>query len=744
MKAIVFSVIAMFLCNFCLAADDDVSAKKEAMRLAAKMLIDELRSSAVNHPLNSDAMLSEMEKNKEAHAKKDASRETLLKNAEGDIQSWYKTESSTLLKRLDSTKPENVDSWFSNNEENDFLKCPDAVVKESLSKNFDSAFDKARENACKNQWNRLTTDVYPNENELDTIEESKLKDVLTDRLLKKQAEPVFEENKSLIETNIIPNIIQDARTQRDQQKGAVTKSSGGDKLTPEEIGKQIQSDVDEYLQAFQKERAEKKVPGKVYGIFPSVSKLIPTRSSDLAAEKFSKAIDRMKCEVSKEWVKQQITGDLKAHSEKAKSQEILASSLVGSITNQLVDAHSGKVPQELKNDFQKFLRSLLEKDEYKNAISQLIERGLSQPFDSARNELSDEQFKSSFKPLAEETWKPDTAMIDDNYNTIRIVIDEPLALPGISSSRFNDSELLEETKNKVLETEKALVTKGLSAMRNQMRIVETLAEKLETALKDSSTVATLPSEEELIKALTDSVVSDWKKDELSAAYPDIFQRAHDDIARRVKAMLPRAKEEREKEAIAKTTPQSSPKENPAAGNKEGGSGKEKSEESGGGETSEGGSGSGGGGGDGVGPGKVKPHLPDLLIDVTYKDGATLVLVKLLKDNKVQRLFHFNADSAKPNDILPKLGDMKKFFAEWLVKAQATQEDPKSEIELFVLVRVFNEDTPYGCVIALRRCLGNVLKEKGIKTIKVLWFDDFIEDPKVMPVEPEKKGMVLQA
>ena len=71
---------------------------------------------------------------------------------EQNFRNWYKREVQQIIDKLDTDRPSNVDSWFSQEDLQGLQEFPLAVATANLERNFDSVFRNARQRVCLDQW----------------------------------------------------------------------------------------------------------------------------------------------------------------------------------------------------------------------------------------------------------------------------------------------------------------------------------------------------------------------------------------------------------------------------------------------------------------------------------------------------------------------------------------------------------------------------------------------------------------
>ncbi len=737
-KKLIIVVVVVFVNvllfgKFCLGNRDQFSAEKINARISAKAFIAGVQKRAKNRLVDPSQLSQKMINNLSKYQDR-AKTWSIVQQEEknDDLLKWYRKEITLILQGLNQKKPEGVDNFFTEEEKEEFFKCPDEVIKAYLSRNFGknaadktSVFGKARKSACDLQLNKLVKDVYPTEKEVDYAltqnRISALRSTILGRLVKRQKGPVFSENVAVLSTSFIDPMLNDAKSQFKKQGSIVSNSSGSSYVVPEDIASSIKNEIAQYQKGLKKEKQRKTIT-KVYSIFPSVESKVSVKSREIAISKFRDSVSSTTLSIDQNAFKKMIKANLSNHADKDKSWNSCFASFHNVMANKAVDIHTAKAGEKKRAAFRKFLSSLIFNSDKscKDAVNKLVERSLKKGFESIRKEISQEQFKEFFKPLEDNTWNPSENEIDKWYNR-SLNISEPLKIPGVSSKSFDPSTLFKETVEMVRRAEESAIRKGLNVLKGQMSAIE----KLESQMKREVQTMTSPTIEKVIQSYTEKL----KKD-----YPNLFKRAQDDIRRRARDILEAEVKRKADAAKARARDQLKDKGRSdtlsigpgAEGGKEQEGGSEKSGQTPGG----GGSGTDGGIGPGKGPGKQQEELgdemPDVILDFGHESGRTYADIMFPKESKDKiRLFmDLNVNLNSSNIVMAR-----KLFAGWIRDAIKRSKKDQQEINLYVFARVFQGNfVLYRMVYYFRECLIGALEDVNDKKVKIHWHDKLFDAP----------------
>lgn len=739
--------------KFCLGSKDQFSAEKINARISAKAFIAGIQKRAKNRLIDFNQLSQKMLNNPGKYQDRTRTWSILQQEEKNDdLLKWYRKEITLILRGLNQKRPEGVDDFFTKEEREAFLKCPDQIVKVYLDRNFGKShtngmtiFAKARKKAYTAQLDKLTKDVYPTEDEVDMAvvkrQINNLRIKILDRLIKKQKESVFSENVSTLSSNFVNPILDDAKKQLEKQGSIVTGSSGASYVVLEDIGNFIKTEITTYKNKLIQEKQGKKIANKTYEIFPSVEKKVDDRASEIAIKRFCDAIFKMNFSASKNALKKMINASLSAHTKRNVSWNSCLKSFRDSIVNQAIDNYAVKAPKDKQSDFRKFLTGLIFNSDQscKDAMNELISRSLKQNFEAVRKEISQQQFKDFFEPLEKRTWKPSEKEIDSRYNK-SAKVEEPLKMPGISLKSFNSANLLEETIEMIRKAEEAEIKTGLDALRNQMSMVERIESQVKSQIRNMSDLTI----DKIIQVYTQKVKTSWSSSKFVKDYVKLFKRTQDEIRRRAKDIekIEIARQRQvviDKKARADDRAQLEDKgrsDTLSIGGKKPGTGSQDVNTPGGqpgdrgGDPDQPGFGIPGPRGGGKGPAKEQKELgdemPDVILDFSSESERVYADIMFPKESKDKlRLFmDLNVNLNSSNIIIAR-----KLFGGWLKEAVKNSKKDQQDINLYVFARVFQGNfVLYRMVYYFRECLIGALEDTGDKRIKIHWHDKLFDEP----------------
>ena len=714
MKNIVVLLIIVFLTYSAVAESDLV--KVESAKLAAKLVSDELKKKIPEVKINQEKLERSINENAESkHTEKNNSFNLLREETKKNIQKWYQDEIGKIVTSLEK------DGQFSEEFKQELLKNSDLEIEKNLNKNFQPVFSNARQKSVKEQWQRLSYEAYPTEAEVeDAVLNNKtdsLKKIILDRSIQKQKEKVFEENKEALGTDIVSPAISNAVSQYKAQQSMVENSSGGSSILPEDVEKEILSDINSKIEQQKKSNPTK----KTYNLFESVKKSISPRAESAATEKFRSVLSSMNFAAKEESIISVIKKDLVAHKYTGTSRKMCIDQLSGDIKKQALTNYCSKAPDKDQKKLMQFLEKVVSKDlSFKRSLDRIASDAVDASFGNARSKIQEEQFQQNFKPLFDKSWKPSEKEIEEQAAKSRPSIDKPLDIPGISSGEYDSNILIEETLLRVKNSEFAALEEGLSALKNQMKVSSSVQVAKSEELKTRSP---LPDVNDFINEYIKDATSQWSK-QGNTKYPNLFDSTREDCKLRAKYILPmevKKREQQKKEEEIKVATPSIPSTDTTKSdaNKPGiETAKTNTKDP-----------NGGGKGPGLlggGGGLELVALPtdiDAFVDIDFVGGSFFATILFPKEKDLQFIFNLGAQGVLESpDTLASMRNIQQLFKSWLRNLEINPDGA----DICLVIRVFDSRVHYGLVYEFRKCLfdaSKVLEQRPDKEkIKIFVLD----------------------
>ena len=704
-----YLLLIPFLCLSCLTGfvfsqDPEQAQAIERKLTAAQILIDQVDAQLEQRNIEAADLTQYMLNDIAEHRILDASKSECRKYARDILSDWRKAEVSKIIERLDP-QGNGRRPVLSDSKRRELLAVPNTVIARVISNQLESAFKKARAAAVGTQKRELQGDFYPSEAEIDALPpgssllRGELEREIGQRILAAKRGLLLDEVESWAAKEKPQEIIEEALKQKNAQKRLLSSASTGAARTPADVEVRLQSALASYRGSLRGKA------GRVYEVFPSVLKSIPMESRGIAKNKYKSFLDGTRVSVSKESLVSEISKAPALHRNRASSLGYLASQYSKAIKGKAAERYLEEVPRDKKAEVMRFLSSVESESEISSSTSRLIERSIDQRLNSAREQVAAQQFRQSFKPLFEGSWKASTTMLELNYGRGEPRIDDPYGLPEISEEEEIDAKaLLEETEQKVISREKELINEGVAAIGAQLEIVQELVEELKAAYPPGQAIR-LDLDKLLLEVLG-KLKQRWLSQEQAKRYPEIFFLVKRQLELEIRALF----------------------EIGSPGNGSGGE--------------SGDSGQGGAGGGFNPSGELKE--PDLVIDIDrLGNGRVTIIVTDVSSGKQLLGVGVSNDAArKPELFRDNWQRGRKVMRDWILSE--IQESGGGESALFVFVRVKDATVGYGVVSGLQMLLESVYREIGVDTIELRWLDLYFpsDAPKEFPENLRKRSTPL--
>lgn len=713
-----------------LAGDESVKARRETVRLTAKLLVEELGKNIENAPIDENALRGAMSISPAEHVERRKSKELLRGQLRRRFRENYQREVKRVIDRLNTETPENIESWFSDEDANHFSKIPEEAIKKNLDDKFLKTFKRVRDQACRQQFVDITNELYPNVQDVETANSDKLKLRMKETLEKAKASRIlFEEVAEKLNETFVEEIIADAEAQKHSQLAIVEKSESNDSLLPSFIINDIEKRLGLAREDLERREISFGAPDKVYDTFPSVRKATKIKATSLAKQSFINSLEKMNFSIDEERVRRLIVSDYPAHRERRASLDVCYETYSEPIISHAIKVAARPLNGRQRAEGVDFMTNLaLTDDACQRALKRMALRSLKGSFDVVRKEIRNDQLKEYFEPLADGSWEPETARIESFHRVAgNVHVDEPLREKSISNLPLTPNVLLDETRELVSEKVDYYMNEGRRALTAQLKITDDVEKNIERTLPDQ--LAHKPQTnngvfqrllafvnladdapqtnskefDAVVKTFTSEVKKQWERQRVillwkeidnlpvnrDTKYAELFPMVHQEIEKRVKAMLHREQD-----------PETTTAEiNAGDGEKEGG---------------------GGGAATHSAPRTTTKQVAvDLIIDVDV-DGERLVVDFLRGDQPTETKTLPMAAFARRSSSVELDGLLPELTTKWL-----RDQDRRGEhVRCSVFVRVFHEGVPYGVIAGLRDHFKKRLESIKPDNVSIQWFEKY--------------------
>lgn len=482
MVGILVRPLALFAASVSLGAVQpgsrpEARLEQSSAKLAAALSIERLAGRIASEPIGDgplfDAMLGEPERFRGRDA---AERELRARFAE-HVANVFSSEASKILGHLAGERP--VGEVF----DGDFMSArtnpPPGFVEGIVAGKYKPLFDSARARAVKSQAGRISAKTRPTVEEVDSLDEGRLAELLAERVANEQPDGVFEENLKFIRSEIVRPMIDEAISQRGWQRG-IALSCQADGSAPSTVASNIARRVEEAIQV---RRSEADTADQTYGIFPSIlGRTIPEAASARVSSALDRIMDEMAVPLDANAIAVAIAEDIERHHSFAESRKAFLPGLSERMKEGAVAAAVAAAPESERAE----LREFAQRHFNGKVASERLARRVSHELDSNLRELREAfagvQFEKTFPALAGKTWAPDEALVEivALSNDFRKVLSRWRKVGGLDeiAAAAEAAPLLEECERQL---DKSIVERfepGVASLARQSAIIDALYPKI--------------------------------------------------------------------------------------------------------------------------------------------------------------------------------------------------------------------------------------------------------------------------
>ena len=467
-KPIYCVALFMLLSTLLLASDGEKQLKKSTALLSANLILTQFDADFSETPPQSDFMYQEMSSIPDDYVKRDEARAKLQEAYQDRVRADYRQKVNVLLARI--AEKNGLDDAF----EEPFRKksgtLSDETLKAVREKYFASSFDEQRSKACTEQLARVTRDMFPTEEEVDTDSEDTLIKKLTQRLADAQKFQVFEENKVYLRDLVVRPAVQDAYRQRTMQNQFLEGARSAEAVTPDEFAAFLEKALMDVLPEFKSD----KFP-EVYTIFPSVKNSIPSLSEKKAKTRYVEFLQATSAGLSEEEVKKIILADLQGHNERATSRAKFRDMFMKQSMEQAPKRYVEHFAENRRNAVEFYLKKYpIPENEMRAFFETIFDQKQQKTWEAARNSIVSEQLSSTYSSLQARSWTPKDSVVEtytgieatEEGRTLRNEI-----MKGAASNTHGHDAALQETREQAGALLDQELGRGSQALRRQKSLV---------------------------------------------------------------------------------------------------------------------------------------------------------------------------------------------------------------------------------------------------------------------------------
>ena len=400
---------------------------------------------------------------------------------------------------------------------------PGLRVEDVVGRHFERAFEKERRSAVERQAKGIVAATRPAEGDFDSMDDAKLRAVMTDRILKEQKSPVFEENRQFVSERMVEPVIADARREQRRQAEYLMRART-DAYAPSALKRDLRARLEDNVKD---RRAKAEDPAKAWGVFEGTFE----RSVDSAVERraiarLERRIDSCEVKVDADSVQKAIAENPPAHVKAGESEAVFRARYSSEMLSGAVAAACAGAPAQEREEFGAYAKSHLDADRIRKAVEHRLQKDVLPKWRKARAEAAARQAAETWPGLEDGTWHPDPALADEtaarsDYSAAvrdwrRAKGMEPLA--GAAKGR----SVLEEADRRADAKVAAAFDLARSAIAAQNKIVDGCHKSVleESRRRKDSFWTRTPDLKAVTELLSRATEDEWERTRLATLWPD--------------------------------------------------------------------------------------------------------------------------------------------------------------------------------------------------------------------------------
>ena len=491
------------------AADGAGEFDRASAEGAAELVLRELASEVLAGGKSEEALRSRMLSDPGAYRRRDAAAKSLERAYVKDLETRYGVEARKVMERL--ARPKKLEDAFSPA----FMKEAGALKAEdtarSLAERYGGVFDAARKAACAEQAGKLQASVRPQEAEVDSLPEDRLREMLAARIAENQDTPVFEENVAFISERLAGPLIEEALKQRKAQQDSVRRTHA-DGFAP----RVLEANLARHVRIFVAEKRQNAANGEwVYGVFPSVTnELVRKQARKIALSRAVDAVAEAKLgEDVEQLIEKAILDERAKHEKRDESMRVFEPMFVSELRDAAMKDVCARAPASERDEFSEFMSGQLERGDFADKVRGRVQEEFLPIVGRVRDALSRRQFAESYASFADGTWFPDGNLADRVCGSpaYRQEVARWRELPGTEGARAGAEGqiLLAETQKLADDFAAGAFERARGARTCQLGLVEPNAKKVGERLAAEAKRGEKLTLQDVVDALTEAVRDDW-------------------------------------------------------------------------------------------------------------------------------------------------------------------------------------------------------------------------------------------
>lgn len=518
--------------------------------LAASLVIEKLRTDILAKPSAEAVILKAMTDSPADYKSRKVAEDALRPVFSAAIASQFETEAKKMLEHL--AAPNAVADVFAADFVESSTAIPQKRLDETVGKLYPASFRAARDAACKAQADKITSNILPTEEEIDTLGRAELEKKMTELIAASQSMDIFDENLNFISTAIVKPMLDEAYKQRDAQK-AFLQNAPCNSAAPSAIAASLSA-------ALSADIAKRKVHGGVvFAPFASVTNAFLANLAQERSARFFVDHAIAKDPLSQADAEKEIADNAARHKRQSDSENILSGIVCDAMFKTGIDKAVAAAPAPERDEFREFVSGNAGKPVLMNPAKKTVAERIAPVVKAARAAFANRQFAEVFPMVKGDFITPET-------------VDEVAATPnpGRTAENWRSVASLKaiadaERSNPTIDETSALLdgkvkpelNDGVVARNTQHKITDDLLPTVRAEFEGKP----LPKLEDIVSFYEGAVSAKWQEGK-PAKFIDLFPSTKAKIELLAKSILQDLKKKEEEEKKNEPQPEQKPKPEP--------------------------------------------------------------------------------------------------------------------------------------------------------------------------------------
>lgn len=535
----------------------ETQLEESSARLAAVLSIGRLAGRLQAEPMDDEGLFDEMDGNPARYRVRDEAAASLRTNFSSQVAARFSSEAAKILRQLAGDR--DVRDVFGDDFAAARTNPAPAFIDAMVDGKYMELFGSARARAVKSQAGRISAKTRPTVDEVDSLDERRLAEILEERIAREQPQGVFEENLQFIRSDIVRPMIEEAAAQRGWQRG-VARSCQAEGHAPSVVASNIARRVREAIDA---RRRDSDSPDSIYGMFPSVAgRTIPDAASGRVAAALDRILDDTPVPLDSDAIALAIAQDIDSHRSLAESRKAFLPGLADRMKASAAAGAAGAAPDAERGELLDFAERHFSEKGVGDRLSKRVSHELDASLKELREAFAGVQFEKTFPELAKRTWAPSETLVERvaQSNDFRKALAKWRGLEGLEgfAAAAGSAPLLEECERLLDRAVVARFEPGVASLASQNAIVDSTYPDIRGEFAGKQ-----PSLDEVVARFTAAAAGRWDAERASVlseadAGAGLYKSLFPSVVGRIELMSRAIMEAQREQDAPEETPEETP------------------------------------------------------------------------------------------------------------------------------------------------------------------------------------------